>query len=264
MKAERLLSKHNDYEHLTDWMMDGVRAPFALRIWCSECGAREVAKIPNGLAYTCPQAMADKLFRNRGWVLGRRRKQDICPDCARRDREERNARRAAANAKTDPTIADIWPTTPPTNVIELKPVITEDTQPMPTPAKTPTPALTVVVEPREMSRTDKRIIFSKLEQVYGDEHTGYSNGWSDQKVASDLGVAVDWVRTLRDENFGPEGHSPEAKVVFEETRKLLDEVRAEREKLVVKANELTAAASKLALEADRLERKLLQIEKGKM
>lgn len=263
MKAERVLSKHNDYEHLTDWMQDNVRVPFALRIWCSECGTSEVSKLPHGLAYTCQQAMADKLFRNRGWILGRKRKQDICPACARRDREERNNRRAAMNAKTDPTIADIWPTRPTTNVIELKPVAIEDTPLMPTPAKTPA-ALTIVVEPREMSRADKRIIFNKLEEVYGDEHTGYSSGWSDQKVASDLGVAVDWVRTLRDENFGPEGHSPEAKAVFEETRKLLADMRAEREKLVVKANELTAAASKLALEADRLERKLTQIEKGKL
>lgn len=264
MRAERIISKHNDFEHLTDWMLNGARVPYALRIWCSECGTNEVARIPQGLSYTCPQVVADRMFRNKGWVLGRRRKQDICPHCAARDRADRNAKRTATNAKTDPTIADIWPTS---NVIELKPVVTEDkpmNKPLPaTITATPIPA-PAIAQPREMSRADKRIIFNKLEEVYGDEHSGYTNGWSDQKVASDLGVPVDWVRTLRDENFGPEGHSPEAKAVFDETRKLLETMRAEREKLQGKASEMIAAATKIAAEADRLERKLLQIEKGKL
>jgi hypothetical protein len=55
-----------------------------------------------------------------------------------------------------------------------------------------------------MDRTTKRIIFSKLNDVYADEKTGYSGDWTDAKVAADLGVSVDWVREVRDEDFGPE------------------------------------------------------------
>lgn len=260
MKVERLPSKFNDYEHLTDWMIDGVRTPYALRIWCSRCGRNEVVPLRGGV-HTVQQSLADKIFQRKGWLIGRRRKQDICPECIQRERDERNARRTAINAKTDPTIADIWPTKD--NIITLKPV---EPKPMNIAAPPSNPVVATIVPqpPREMSRSDKRIIFNKLEEVYIDENTGYSSGWSDQRVAVDLGVPIEWVRSLRDENFGPEGHSPEAKALFDEARKLLDSARGEREQIIQKINELTAAAAKLALDVDRLERKLIQVEKGKL
>jgi hypothetical protein len=249
MKAERLPSKHNDYEHLTDWMIEGVRTPYALRIWCHQCGRNEVIPLRGGV-HTVQQSLADKMFQRHGWLIGRRRKFDTCPDCVQRERDERNARRIAAEVR--PTIADVWPTKKETNVVELKAI------PM---IAAPQP---VIDEPRTMTRLDKRIIFSRLEEVYVDEHTGYSSGWSDQRVATELGIPLDWVRTLRDENFGPEGHSPEAKALFEEARKLLEQARGEREALLAKTNELTAQAAKLALEIDRIERKLIQVERGKL
>lgn len=245
MKVERI-PKNNDFEHLTDWMLEGVRVPYVLRIWCSRCSANEVIRIHGGVQ-TTQQGIAEKLFRQRGWSIGRRRKSDVCPHCVQRERDERAAKRLPTE----------------TNIIELKPIVTEE-KPMPVAPVQISPAQIAAAPPREMSRTDKRIIFNKLEEVYVDENVGYGAGWNDQKVATDLGVPLDWVRTLRDENFGPEGHSPEARIVFDETRKMIDELRSEREKLMVKANELTATAAKLALEADRLDRKLTQIEKGKL
>lgn len=261
MKVERLPSKHNDFEHLTDWVIHGVRRPYVLRIWCHQCGANDVAALTGGV-HTVQQNLAEKIFARKGWHIGRRRKLDMCPHCVQRDREERNARRTAANAKTDPTIADIWPAKPvAANVIHLPSTSVAKDTPMTNHTKS---GLTAVVEPREMTRADKRIIFNKLEEVYADETAGYTSGWSDQRVATDLGVPLDWVRALRDENFGPEGHSPEAKAIFDETRKLLDQARGERDALLAKANELVALAGKLLGELDRMERKLQQIEKGKL
>lgn len=69
-------------------------------------------------------------------------------------------------------------------------------KPVSTPSETP---------PREMSRDDRRVIFAKLDEVYLDEKRGYDSGWSDHKVASDLGVPRKWVEIIRAENFGAIG-----------------------------------------------------------
>ena len=57
--------------------------------------------------------------------------------------------------------------------------------------------------PRTMSRDDRRIIFGKLETCWSDEKKTYDQGWTDERVAKDLGVPRAWVSTVRDENFGP-------------------------------------------------------------
>ena len=267
MKVDRIQSIQNDFEHLTDWMIGEVRTPFALRISCHQCGATEVIKMPHNLSYSCPQPAAERAFRNRGWVIGRRRKLDMCPACAQEDRDKRNARRTAANvAATTVTIADVWPETHNTNVIELKPVAIEEKPVVNTVVTTKKPVSEAisVTPPREMSRADKRIIFSKLDEVYSDEKSGYSNGWSDQRVATDLGVPLAWVTEIRDDSFGPEGHSPEAKALFEEVRKMLQEARSERENLAETVRVLNNGANKLSVEIDRLERKLALVEKGKI
>lgn len=61
--------------------------------------------------------------------------------------------------------------------------------------------------PREMSREDRRIITSKLDDVYLDGK--YSTPWTDAAVARDLGVPRAWVSEVRDQFFGPEGSNPE-------------------------------------------------------
>lgn len=57
--------------------------------------------------------------------------------------------------------------------------------------------------PRVMGKEDRRIIFGKLDEVYVDEKTGYDKGWSDERVAKDLGVPRAWVSDVRDEFYGP-------------------------------------------------------------
>lgn len=54
---------------------------------------------------------------------------------------------------------------------------------------------------RPMDKADRRIVIAKLNEVYGDDM--YLEDWIDQKVAEDLGVPVEWVAEVRDENFGP-------------------------------------------------------------
>lgn len=55
-----------------------------------------------------------------------------------------------------------------------------------------------------MTKEDRRIIFSEIDSHYLDELRGYAKDWDDLKVATGLKVAVEWVRSIREENFGAE------------------------------------------------------------
>ena len=105
-----------------------------------------------------------------------------------------------------------------------------------------------------MTFSDKRIINTKLEEVYIDEKVGYSDGWSDQKVAGHLGVPVAWVRTLRDENFGDEIKSENVREKVAEALQLVANVK--------KLQPAIDEARKLLGVADKMERDLAAIAKG--
>jgi hypothetical protein len=88
---------------------------------------------------------------------------------------------------------------------------------------------------REMGRDDRRVIFAKLDEVYLDEKRGYVSGWSDHKVATDLGVPRKWVEIIRAENFGTIGTNEdmqsfltEAETLLADARKALAEARDTR------------------------------------
>lgn len=78
---------------------------------------------------------------------------------------------------------------------------------------------------REMGRDDRRVIFAKLDEVYLDEKRGYVSGWSDHKVASDLGVPRKWVEIIRAENFGTIGTNEDMQTFLTEAESLLAEAR---------------------------------------
>lgn len=93
-------------------------------------------------------------------------------------------------------------------------------------------------KPREMTRDDRRVIFAKLDEVYLDEQRGYEKGWSDQRVATDLGVPRKWVEIIRAENFGAIGSNEdmteflsEAEALVKEAKAALEEARKAREQV---------------------------------
>jgi len=113
--------------------------------------------------------------------------------------------------------------------------------------------------PREPSRDDLRIIFEKLSETYVDDKTGYSPGWSDNRVAHDLGVPRAWVSRVRDEMFGPIGTNPEMQHFLQEAEVLLQDARAAlasakviREQAEVALNNLRRELSGSASFEDRL------------
>ena len=58
--------------------------------------------------------------------------------------------------------------------------------------------------PPQMTKEDRRIIFSEIDTHYLDETRGYNKDWNDERVAKSLNVPLAWVRTIREDNFGPE------------------------------------------------------------
>lgn len=108
-------------------------------------------------------------------------------------------------------------------------------------------------EPPTMSREDRRLIFAKIDEVYLDETTGYSDGWTDSRVAEDLGVPLAWVKTIRAENFGEErsnaallANLEEAKWTLNEAKKIHDEIKSSLQT----AMDAAAIANKALTEAN--------------
>ncbi len=79
--------------------------------------------------------------------------------------------------------------------------------------------------PRTMDRSDRQVIFQKLMEVYADETHGYTDGWSDQRVSTDLGVPRKWVETIREENFGSNAGSDQATQLLAQVDRIIAEAR---------------------------------------
>lgn len=133
----------------------------AVRLVCGGCGA--VHEIPMNTRKALPPDVIARKAQQAGWLVGKKREADRCPDCLNGGRK---------------------------TVTEPNPPAAPAAAPMAEP-------------PREPSRTDKRIIMNKLEDVYLDEKTGYAAGHTDAAVAKDLGVPRAWVSAIREEFFGP-------------------------------------------------------------
>lgn len=190
---------------------DKTRSGFILK--CSRCPAT-IDMVCTGTRLSSGEVMQN--FRRKGWSVGERAADDLCRACA----DAARARRAA------PPATDL----PATPVAEAEPMI----------AAPPAPPIELRAEaPPTMTREDRRIIFAKVNDVYIDEATGYSAGWSDRRVATDLNVPVAWVRAVRGENFGPEGLSETDRAVIEEAEKIraaVDEIKARVANFVDQAN----------------------------
>ena len=190
----------------------------ARRIFCvtSGCGQQGelLDKVPGGMA----PALIESRFQNKGWQVGRDSSDDYCPSCVATRQAERRAKRFKSVSE-----------------IKSPPVQPEETK-----VETVMTALNGSDAPHEMSRADRRIIFSQLEECYGDETTGYKDGWSDSAVAKHLGshIPVAWVAAVREENFGPTKDNGEV-------RDMLSRVEAMRQEAI----NLLVEAKKVRIEA---------------
>lgn len=165
---------------------NGPHTQRVARVVCRSCGVEHTLPIGSNGGLMPPRQIAKKL-EAKGWSIGNNPRWDYCPHCATKPKKE-----APALKLVEP-------------------------QPATSPSEAP---------PRELTREDRRIIFQKLDEVYLDDKRGYDNGWSDQRVATDLGVPRAWVEELRRENFGDVAGNDEAKQFVDMAQALLQEARS--------------------------------------
>lgn len=113
------------------------------------------------------------------------------------------------------------------------------------PAKTPsmmssasTPALDINNGP--MTRDARIIITKKLESVHYGEGGGYTDDWSDEKVAAELRVPRNWVSKVREDYFGTDTN--EQSTWMAEATKLVEEMKTEHAAFCKRADDLMARA----------------------
>lgn len=113
------------------------------------------------------------------------------------------------------------------------------------------------------SLADRRLIFAKLNEVYIDERSGYKAPWDDEAVAKDLGIhiPVEWVRSIRAENFGALNSNGELVALVSEARKFSDEAWAAVEELR-KSGPLLTKALAMQPKLEALTKRLDEISKA--
>lgn len=191
------------------------------------------------------QQIIQRKFEGQGWFVGGSASQHRCPTC-------RSIERTAKHLK------HLKPVTP-----KEKPVMQNSTLTALAAVRAPPPP--------EMSRADRRLIFERLNDVYADEKVGYSGEWTDKRVAEDMGVPLAWVRTVREENFGPEGNADlagklaAAMAIIKDGRDLLDQankLKSQIDSQYELINRLMTATAPLLDHVVRAERIVQGIERA--
>lgn len=170
-----------------------------------------------------PLALVKQKMLHKGWEIGNRASADICPDCLSAGKKQHKHQKQENNV---------------VNFIKAE-------------------------EPPTMSREDRRLIFAKIDEVYLDENTGYSDGWTDQKVADDLGVPVAWVKSIRAENFGEERSNSailkqleEAKETLAQAKKLHDQTKSDIVKMSAQSQNVMAEFNKVQSQLTKAQKEL--------
>lgn len=194
-------------------------------IKCSKCGQTDKVSANTHSGSMAPEGISNR-FRNKGWLIGNRENSDICPVCIKESKKH----------KIQTSGVD--------NVVQLqKPTI-------------------VAEPPREMSKEDRRLIFAKVNEVYLDGKHGYSSGWSDKKVAIDLGVPQAWVRIIREENCGAEGENEDFKEILVESQKLLKDISVFEKIITERIIEAQKSKDELSARANHIAGRISQLEKS--
>lgn len=112
--------------------------------------------------------------------------------------------------------------------------------------------------PSEAARAKRRAVFFEIDNAY--EGKSYKAGYSDAIIAEKCKVSLNMVQMIREENFGPAGHSPE----ITEIQNMITSLTKKIDAIEAKALEYLASAETTAgnLRSDLaiLEAKLKNLE----
>lgn len=134
------------------------------RVTCNTCDVHRDVALPKVLP---APPVVRKRIEALGWII---RKRAICPTCS-----------PAAKRKATPMNTT------------LKPI----TQPVVAPAPHTIPIAS------DAAKRTKRLVFQALEDAYDDVGRKYRPGHSDETVAKETTAAIEFVRQIREADFGP-------------------------------------------------------------
>jgi hypothetical protein len=171
---------------------DGPRGPH-YRIVCGKCGDDDFVSAQD-MGATHPNIA--RKFARAGWLIGATTAADRCPACA-----------GPSAAKT---------------VSKGLPMVKTP------PATAPLPALpgVAVVTPSPAAAMKITEVYMALSDAYDLAARGYRAGWTDERIARDLGVSVELVAKRREQDFGPVVVDTFGPDLDELGRLLLDELAA--------------------------------------
>lgn len=86
-------------------------------------------------------------------------------------------------------------------------------------------------QPTEAAKKAKRLVYQALEDYYDDVRKQYRTGNSDESVAKETGAAVEFVRSIREADFGPLGPPSELEALKIEVIQMGREVSEIHEKI---------------------------------
>lgn len=172
----------------------------------------------------------ERKFSQKGWKVSHSSK-PLCPGCFAK---VRNAQKAKLKLVKDSEMAATLPTVGQEH-------------------HTPESAI------RQLGVDEAILISEKLRDVYAGAKVGYSDGWTDARVASDLSVPRDWVVQVRRKQFGGGlGDSDEIREILRESKDLLSEVKSHDSAIQALISELRALFTK----ADKIEKTIICIEQA--
>lgn len=203
------------------------------RLVCGSCGVGGVLGKQDFGQRQADQLVPQK-FEAKGWSVGRRAEDDRCPACVNREAEAKRRKLHVVEKEG----AEAMPSLEKIQAFALGGEVSSRAEP-----------------PPEMTRDHRRIIFAKLQDIYVDESSGYSAGWTDDRVAKDLGVPRAWVSKVRDENFGPDT-SAEMVAALADARACIeaaDELRKEMDRLVTRGAEILKRVDAIERTVKRIE-----------
>lgn len=103
------------------------------------------------------------VFRAKGWRVEQRRDRHLCPSCTAKDQEQARARRAEKEA----AMAEQKSERSPAAAVKLGE------------------------------------LYMMLSDAYEPARKLYKQGWSDDRIAKETGLAIEFVRSRREQDFGP-------------------------------------------------------------
>lgn len=170
---------------------------------------------------------AARKFEALGWFVGKRERDDRCPEC-----------------------------------VAIAKAIGKKQEAAPMHGTNGTGGTNGTVKPAEMGPDDFRIIYEKINDVWEEGNHNYKGGWHDRRVAENLNVPKVWVTKVRSSAFGDKDGNADMEKAIADAEEVVKRAKDLTEK--VRTIDLHVQAIKKEIapwadKVDRVERSIVEI-----